>query len=133
MASALRRWLPIDRLSWRRASRILELVLCAVLVFGLFPGSAEVVETVAHVVHDGHLPHSEAHDDVAATEDCDAADEHGCTPLQHQCKCCSSASALPPTSALAYVRRAERVLHVSISDRGPPHLGTKPGLPPPIT
>lgn len=90
MRSPLPRWLPLRRTMRRKAARVLKMMLCALLVFGLFPGSDELVETVVHLVHDGHLPHSETHDLVAATEDCGDSDEHGCTaerdeqPLQRR-------------------------------------------------
>lgn len=110
------------------------MVVCALLVVGLFPGSDEVVETIAHLVHDGHLPHSEQHDQVAATEDCDDSDEHGCTPLAHHCKCCASVSAVPPTGpATAPLRVAALDQKFrSPAERGPPSDGVKPFLPPPI-
>lgn len=108
-------------------------MLCALLVFGLFPGSNEIVETVVHVIHDGHLPHSEAHDEVTASEDCDDSDEHGCTPLDHHCKCCASASAIPPRSAgLRLGTIARRTELRALSERGPPHDSVEPFLPPPI-
>ncbi len=116
-------------------ARWMKLVLCAFLVFGLLPGSDEVVETIAHLVHDGHLPHSTAHDDVEASEDCDASDEHGCTPLAHHCQCCVSIAALPewtqpgPPLVLAAVRELSR----SGSDRGPPSASVEPFFRPPIT
>lgn len=110
------------------------MALCALLVFGLSPGSDEIVETVAHLLHDGHLPHSEAHDRAAATEDCGGSDEHGCTPLAHHCHCCASLAAVPPAvpdievGALRVVREKVR----SLQERGPPNAGVKPLLNPPI-
>lgn len=111
------------------------MVLCALLVFGLIPGSDELVETVIHLVHDGHLPHSEAHDEVAATEACDDSDEHGCTPLAHHCTCCASVSAVAPIPApmgtlLRVTLRNEK--YRSRAERGPPNHGVKPFLRPPI-
>ena len=110
-------------------------MLCALLVFGMFPGSEEIAETIAHVVHDGHLPHSETHDEIAASEDCDSSDEHGCTPLDHHCKCCVSASAVPPRSGigLRFARLARRTERSTLAERAPPTDGVKPFLPPPIT
>jgi hypothetical protein len=128
------RWIPLRRSTRWRIARALKLVLCAVLVVGLLPGSEEVVETVAHLVHDGHLPHSEAHDEVAATEDCDGSAEHGCTPLAHHCECCASVSAIPgvgPTATpIGVTLRTEK--YRSPAERGPPNDGVEPFLPPPI-
>jgi len=134
MRNGLHRLLPMRRATRRRAARALRWMLCALLVFGLVPGREEVVETLAHLVHDGHLPHSGAHEQVAATEGCDDADEHGCTPLSHHCACCASVSALPPLGALP----ATLVAHLagercrSLPQRGPPSDGVKPALRPPI-
>lgn len=114
---------------------MLRVLVCALLVFGLMPGAEELVESAAHLLHDGHLPHSEAHDEVAATEDCDSdCKEHGCTPLAHHCKCCASASAVPPRnmSPDRPVRAARTEKYASISERGPPNAGVKPFLRPPI-
>ena len=127
-------WLPIPAALQRRVARGLRLLLCALLVFGLFPGSEEVVETVVHLVHDGHLPHSDAHAEVAVTEDCGDSDEHGCTPLAHSCECCASLSALPPSTfgaPLHFVLVDEEQARPH-SERGPPNPGMKPFLRPPI-
>jgi hypothetical protein len=129
----LPRWLS-TRAAWRRLARGLRAVVCAVLVLGLLPGAEEAVETVAHLVHDGHLPHSAAHAEVADTEDCGAADEHGCTPLDHHCGCCASAPALPPTGAPLDAppwTPAPPTLR-SAAERAPPVRGQEPGLRPPI-
>lgn len=58
----------------------------------LMPGLHEVAEALEHLVHDGHLPHSEQHNDVAGDEahQGTADTEHGCTPMSHQCECHSS-------------------------------------------
>ena len=135
MVSSLPRWLRIRRSVRRRADRVAKLLLCAFLVFGLLPGSEEVVETIAHLAHDGHLPHSDTHDEVAATEDCGDADEHGCTPLAHHCKCCPSISAEPARAMTpeALVLSACSEQGLANNDRGPPTAGVKPPLRPPIT
>lgn len=111
------------------------MLVCALLVVGLMPGAEEIVESAAHLLHDGHLPHSEAHADVAATEDCDRdCEEHGCTPLAHHCKCCAVASALAPRapSPERFLRGLGPEKYRSTSERGPPNAGIKPFLRPPI-
>jgi len=63
------------------------------LCISLMPGWAEVLENIEHLVHDGHLAHTEDHaahdghdhEDVAAHEALEA--EHGCTPMSHSCGC----------------------------------------------
>jgi hypothetical protein len=70
-------------------------LLCALLVLGLLPGSHELVENLVHLAHDGHLAHSETHEVVAESEHCEPDAEHGCTPLSHQCDCCISLVGLP--------------------------------------
>lgn len=134
MYPSLPSWLPIRRNVRLRVDRVLRLVLCAVLAFGLFPGSDELVETVVHLVHDGHLPHSEQHDIAAASEDCGDSDEHGCTPLAHHCHCCVSLAALPPhlPAFTVHVFSPAREKCRSLQERGPPNPGVKPFLRPPI-
>jgi len=109
--------------------------VCALLVLGLMPGAEEMVASAAHLLHDGHLPHSAAHDEVAAAEDCDSAcEEHGCTALAHHCNCCASTSALVPRAPAPDqpAWRAGPLTYRSSSERGPPHTGVKPFLRPPI-
>lgn len=134
MASLLQRWLYLRPVVRRKATRVLKLMICALLIFGLFPGSTELVETVAHLVHDGHLAHSEQHDLVAASEDCGDSDEHGCTPLAHHCHCCVSISSILPRLPYLEVHafRPGREKYRSLQERGPPVPGVKPYLPPPI-
>ena len=78
-----------------RFRRALRWALCALVVFGLLPGAAELVENLEHLVHDGHLRHSTAHEVAADDEACDGDEEHGCTPLDHHCGCCTSLAGLP--------------------------------------
>lgn len=134
MRAPRRHWLPVRRSARWRAPRLLRLVMSALLVLGLFPGGDELVETVAHLLHDGHLPHSDTHERVAATEDCGGSDEHGCTPLAHHCGCCLSLVALPPAlpDLLPSPLQASRDPYRSPHERGPPNAGVKPFLPPPI-
>lgn len=135
MARSTVRWVPFRRATRNRFARALKMVLCALLVFGLLPGSEELIETAAHLLHDGHLPHSEQHELVAATEACDDSDEHGCTPLAHHCSCCLSVSAVPPATPwnqpLRVITRDRRFR--SPAERGPPNEGVEPFLPPPIS
>ena len=135
MVDLLPRWLLLRRSTRRRAARVARLIVCAFLVFGLTPGSEDVVGTLVHLLHDGHLPHSAAHREVAATEDCDTdCEEHGCTPLAHHCKCCPSGPALPvrTPSPERFVHHVGVERFRSASERGPPRDGVKPTLRPPI-
>jgi hypothetical protein len=78
-----------------RIRRVLRWALCALVVFGLVPGATELVENLEHLLHDGHLRHSTAHEVVADDEACDGeGDEHGCTPLDHRCGCCTSVAGI---------------------------------------
>lgn len=85
--------------------RALRLLLVSFVILGLVPGSVEIVENVEHLVHDGHVAHSDAHEAaVSAGHETghDLGDEHGCTPLQHQCGCHSSVPGdLPPSKLLS--------------------------------
>ena len=82
---------------WRRPSRWLRALLAGLVLLGMMPGAAELVEVVAHVLHDGHLPHGETHEACAALEDHGSlcCDRLGCTPLQHHCDDCPSLAATP--------------------------------------
>ena len=75
-------------------------LMIALLALSLLPGWPEVLENVEHLVHDGHMAHSDAHDQVAdahAEHDAHAdTDEHGCTPMAHRCPCHVSLAALLP-------------------------------------
>lgn len=118
----------------RRLSRLMRAWMCALLVFGLLPATDELVESVVHLAHDGHLPHSDEHEQSAADEVCGESDEHGCSPLAHQCDCCTSLAALPPAAPAPATSDAPMAteVHRTTRDRGPPSDGVKPFLPPPI-
>ena len=61
------------------------------LVVSLLPGLPELAESVEHLVHDGHMPHSDMHEREQHAESHDGLNaEHGCTPLSHQCSCHTS-------------------------------------------
>lgn len=66
----------------------MRVIVALLLVFAVTPGMTEVVETAAHVVGHGDLPH---HDD--AESDPLGCDEHSCTPLFHACGCHAPMSA----------------------------------------
>lgn len=77
-----------------RIRRALRWALCALVLLGLVPGMAELVENLEHVLHDGHLRHGAAHVDDG--EQCESdTEEHGCTPFEHHCKCCASIAGIP--------------------------------------
>lgn len=106
------------------------------VVLGLVPGATELLENLEHVLHDGHLRHSPAHDLASAEEGCPPeTDEHGCTPLAHNCGCCVSVVGLPdvalPDPQVPLATSAGAHLG-SITDRGPPSRDVAPQLRPPI-
>ena len=72
--------------------RFFQRLLSLLLMVSLMPGLHEVAEALEHLVHDGHLPHSEEHEEVADEEahEAEADTEHGCTPVSHQCECHTS-------------------------------------------
>lgn len=57
-------------------------VLALLLVFAIFPSSAEIVELAAHMVGHGDDGHAGDEHDGAAGED-----EHGCSGMFHLCAC----------------------------------------------
>lgn len=61
--------------------RLTRTLLVFIAVLGLLPGVSEMVEHVAELIEHGHPAHS-----VPGEHD-PLGDEHGCTPLQHQCPC----------------------------------------------
>ncbi|MCB9777686.1 MAG: hypothetical protein H6742_03905 [Alphaproteobacteria bacterium] len=75
-----------------RLRLLLRKLLTLLLAVSLLPGLAEVVENVEHLLHDGHLPHSEQHESVKHAESHDDGldEEHGCTPMLHHCGCHTS-------------------------------------------
>ncbi len=119
---------------WRRLARV---VLILLVILGLTPGGEALVEAAGHLLHDGHLPHSAAHEQVAASEDhagSGSCAEHGCSPSQHVCQCCSSLPMLPPELSLPdgpTFRYA--TVRVRVPDPASPALhSTSPPVPPPI-
>lgn len=88
--------MPVKHLRSRAAlARFLRMMLCGLALLGLMPGTAEIVENIAHLLHDGHLAHSASHAIAADDEGCSPTTEHGCTPMSHHCSCCVSLAALP--------------------------------------
>ncbi len=78
--------LPMDKASPLR--RLITLLM----VLLMLPGWGELIEAAEHLVHDGHLPHTEAHEHAAADEEHahEAGDEdcaHGCSSMIHACGC----------------------------------------------
>lgn len=83
----------VDHAVPRRAHRWLVWLA----VFAIFPGALSVaVDTVSLVVH-GATVDAEHAADVAAGVDQDCQ-EHGCSGLAHQCKCCASPSVVAPVA-----------------------------------
>ena len=109
-------------------------MLCALLLFGLVPGSRELIENLAHLVHDGHLAHSAAHAVAAAEEGCAPDAEHDCTPLAHHCTCCVSLVGLPqlPELALTPVLGWSLASWYAHLGRDPPLRTPEPPYRPPI-
>ncbi len=124
---------------WRggtRAMRVLRWVLGFLIVVGLCPGAAELLDVAEHLLHDGHLPHSAAHDVAAASEQHgETNDEHGCSPTSHHCKCCVNLLGLPPAPALPWddaVCSAVNLSPIGSTDPRGPERATPPPVPPPI-
>lgn len=81
---------------WPRLKAALQKLLAVALALSLLPGLVELAESAEHLLLDGHLPHSEQHELVEATEahDHGPGDEHGCTPMSHSCGCHVSSPAV---------------------------------------
>lgn len=93
----------------RLLRQILRHLLTIVLVVSLVPGLGDLVESAEHLLHGGHLPHSEqAQAEEAHTGE--VAEEHGCTPMSHHCSCHVSTPATLPTTILP-----ERTDHLEVA------------------
>jgi hypothetical protein len=114
--------------------RLLRTFLTAVLVFSLMPGVPEVLENVEHLLHDGHLAHSEQHEAVKYIESHgDGLDEHGCTPMAHRCGCHASMIGLLPDPAPGVQRSLAPAEDAPIAvERIPTARANAPPTPPPI-
>jgi hypothetical protein len=77
------------RLTVMRLRLLLRKLLTLFLVVSLLPGLPEIVESLEHLLHDGHMPHSEQHESEKYAESHDQGldEEHGCTPMSHNCGC----------------------------------------------
>ena len=104
----------------------MRLIVAIVLLLSVTPGMSEVVETAAHVIAHGDLPH---HDDASDSGGCD---EHTCTPLAHNCACHASMFAQTatrqPFEARADVTLTRCALAAIVCGRA----GDPPPLRPPI-
>ena len=117
-----------------RVRKALRFILLALVIVGIMPGTHEIAETVGHLIHEGHLPHSAQHDRVAISEQLPSDDEHGCTPIDHHCECHTSQPAVPPRDPMAPMAKIVQVgdrLRI-VAERRPPDLTEAPPLPPPI-
>lgn len=65
--------------------------LALVGLFATLPGIAEAIEDTAHWVQSGHTVHDRGHAEDASDRDA----EHGCSGMQHICRCCPAALAIP--------------------------------------
>lgn len=83
-------------MSRRRRGRLGRALAAAVRLFvtlGVLlalPGVSEAVEDTAHWLGEGHTVHDG--EDGCETE----CGEHGCSGLQHLCRCCPTPQLLPP-------------------------------------
>ena len=129
----------LDLRAWRstgRLARVLRAALLLAVTLGMTPAVSEAIEAVEHVLHDGHLPHGDDHDQAAFEEDHGTSDEHGCSPTQHHCRCCASLAAnlpsppvLPDPPPFPVAERTLRPRNDALRLRGPP----LPPLRPPIS
>jgi hypothetical protein len=106
----------------------LRLLLILFLIQGMVPAIGEVGEAVVHYAMAGHLAHTDADQGDLGEQ----GDEHGCSPTEHRCTCCTAqpmvaaqqGSVMPsPPVVLSSVRAS--------ADRYP-GLAQKPPFRPPI-
>lgn len=83
-ACAVRQLAPLDPLRYPSTvvlRRLARRLLLLVAVLGLMPGVDEIVEQVAELAEHHHLAHS-----VPGEAD-PLGEEHGCSPVEHHCRC----------------------------------------------
>ncbi|MCB9759091.1 MAG: hypothetical protein H6739_04560 [Alphaproteobacteria bacterium] len=115
--------------------RLLRHLTTLMMVLSLLPGLPEILESVEHLLHDGHLPHSAQHEAEQADEDHSAtADaEHGCTPTAHHCGCHSSTPGILNDFGLEPPRRSLTLEpRLVLADRVPSSWANAPPTPPPL-
>ena len=64
----------------------LRLLLVLFLIQGMVPAIGETAEAVVHYVATGHLAHTDADQGDLG----DQGQEHGCSPTEHRCGCCTA-------------------------------------------
>ena len=115
----------------QRLARFARVLLCALLVAGLFPDGDAVVRSLADLA-------VAQHDDAASQDpgaDCDSGcPDRGCTPGSHHCQCCAPASVVPPRRDVPelFAQRHSRARYRAASDRAPPDAGRDRAFRPPI-
>lgn len=112
---------------------LLRRLITMLVVVSLLPGLSEVLETVEHLIHDGHMPHSEQHEQTQLSEGHTVDVEHGCTTMAHQCACHTS---MPAILADATPEPARRVVALTrrplAAEETPLSRANAPPTPPPI-
>jgi hypothetical protein len=63
----------------------LRLLLVLFLIQGMVPAIGEVGEAVVHYATTGHLAHTDADQGDLGEQ----GQEHGCSPTEHRCACCT--------------------------------------------
>ena len=109
-------------------------MLAIAMMVSLMPGVIELIESVEHLLHDGHLPHSAQHDLVEASEAHDLGhEEHGCTPMTHSCGChFSSPAVLAEDTALTMQRSSTPEGRPLAAEHTLASRANAPPTPPPI-
>ena len=105
-----------------------QYVLVLLLIFTMTPSASEAMELVAHAVVFGDYAHAE--DDAHSGQ---GGDEHGCTPLFHQCGCHASGVGTAAVQALALrFAQAPQVATVTPPTESLDRDSEPPPQPPPI-
>jgi hypothetical protein len=118
-----------------RLRLLLRKLLTLFLVVSLLPGLAEIVESLEHLLHDGHMPHSEQHESEKYAEYHDQGldEEHGCTPMSHNCGCHTSVLGILADGSMTHPRRVPTTERwPSGTESTPLSRANAPPTPPPI-
>jgi hypothetical protein len=100
----------------------------------IFPGASEVFTDLGHLLVDGHIADLSCETLDAHDED-SAPAEHGCSGLDHHCRCCVTPPALTPTAsvALEHDGAIERTPVLTTSDDDVRDGHREPSFRPPAT
>ena len=105
----------------------MRLLVVLALIHGLVPAFGEVAEAVVHYATTGHLAHSDADEGDLG----DQGGEHGCSPTNHRCACCTPQPVVAtPAGQVVHVAWAPSELPSAEAGQAAPRAPDRPFRPP---